>query len=79
MVEVNKVAEEILAFLHEEFEKHGRLSTPITALYKYFEKQASYDVIQQALKFLTDRDLIAPSSYGLTAKGRREHTLKRAS
>ncbi len=75
MVEVRKLADEILAFLHEEYEKRGHLSIPIAALYKRFEKEAHYDVIQQAIRFLVDRDFIAPFSYSLTAKGRREHSL----
>ncbi len=75
MVEVRKLAEQILAFLHEEYEKRGHLSIPLSALYKQFEKEAPYDLVQQAIKFLSDRDLIAPFSYSLTAKGRREHSL----
>ena len=76
MVEIKKLAEMILDFLHEEDEKRGHLNIPVAALYKKFEKEASYDVIQQAIRFLGDRDLIAPFSYSLTAKGRREHGLK---
>ncbi len=75
MVEVRRLAEEILEFLHEAYEKRGHLNVPIAALYKRFEKEAPYDVVQQTVKFLVDRDLIAPFSYSLTAKGRREHSL----
>jgi hypothetical protein len=75
MVEVRKLAEKILEFLHEEFERRGHLDVPIAALYKRFEAEAPYDVVQQSVKFLVDRDLIAPFSYSLTAKGRREHSL----
>jgi hypothetical protein len=75
MVEVKRLAEKILEFLHEEFERRGHLNVPIAGLYKRFENEASYDVVQQAVKFLVDRDLIAPFSYSLTAKGRREHGL----
>ena len=75
MVETKRLAENILGFLHEEFERRGHLNVPIAALYKRFENEASYDVVQQAVKFLVDRDLIAPFSYSLTAKGRREHSL----
>ncbi len=76
MVEPKKVAEDILAFLHGEFEKRGHLHIPIATLYRAFEDEASYEVVQQALGLLADRDLIAPYSYSLTAKGRREHTLR---
>ncbi len=74
-VEVKKLAERILEFLHEEFERRGLLNVPIATLYKSFEKDAPFEVVQQAVKFLVDRDLIAPFSYSLTAKGRREHSL----
>jgi len=76
MVEPKKVAENILAFLHDEFEKRGHLHIPITTLYKAFENEASYEIVQQALGLLVDKDLIAPYSFSLTAKGRREHTLR---
>ncbi len=72
-VEVKKLAEQILEFLHEDFERRGHLSVPIATLYKSFEKEASYDLVQQAIRFLVDRDFIAAFSYSLTAKGRREH------
>jgi len=77
MVEVKALAEKILGYLHEEHAKRGRLSITMATLYKTFEKEASYDVVQQAIRFLVDRDLIAPFSYSLTGKGRREHVLRR--
>jgi hypothetical protein len=76
MAEPKKVAENILAYLHDEYEKRGHLHIPLATLYKAFEKEASYEIVQQALGLLVDRDLIAPYSYSLTAKGRREHTLR---
>lgn len=77
MVEVKKLAEKILDFLHEQDERHGRLNIPVATLYRDFEKEAPYEVIQRAIGFLVDRDLIAPTGYSLTAKGRREHHLGR--
>ena len=77
MVEVKGLAEKILGFLHEQEERRGHLHVTIATLYKTFEKEATYEVIQQAIRFLEDRDLIAPFSYSLTAKGRREHGLRR--
>ena len=77
MVEIKELAEKVLEFLHEEDASRGRLEVHMAALYKRFEKQASYEVVLQAIEFLADRDLIAPTSYSLTAKGRREHNLKR--
>jgi len=76
MVEVKELAAKILDFLHEESERRGHREVSIAVLYKTFEKQAAYAVVQHAVKFLVDRDLIAPSSYSLTAKGRRERSLK---
>jgi hypothetical protein len=76
MVEVKKLAERILEFLHQEDEKRGHLNVTLSSLYKTFESEASYDMIQNAIRFLADRDLIAPFSYSLTAKGRREHRLR---
>ena len=76
MVEVKRLAEMILDFLHEEEEKRGRLNIPVAVLYKTFEKEAQYELVQQAVGFLVDRDLIAPFSYSLTAKGRRERALR---
>jgi hypothetical protein len=76
MVEIKRLAEEILVFFHEA-DKRGRLNVPMSSLYKAFEKKASYDVVQRAIEFLVDRDLIASFSYSLTAKGRREHNLRR--
>ena len=76
MVDIRELTEKILELLHEEEEKRGRTNVPIASLYKTFEKDASYDVVQQAIRYLVDRDLIAPFSYSLTAKGRREHSLR---
>jgi hypothetical protein len=76
MVEVKELAERILEFLHQEDEKRGHLNVTLASLYKTFESEASYDLIQNAIRFLADRDLIAPFGYSLTAKGRREHGLK---
>jgi len=78
MVGTKKLAEDILIFFHEA-DNSGRLNVTVTSLYKAFEEKASYDVLQRAISFLVERDLIAPLSYTLTAKGRREHSLKRKS
>jgi hypothetical protein len=76
MVEIKGLAEKILEFLHEEDKKRGHLHISVANLYKAFEKEAPYQMIQQAIRFLVDRDLIAPFSYSLTAKGRRGRGLK---
>jgi Zn-dependent M32 family carboxypeptidase len=76
MVEKKKFVEEILEFFHKEAEMRGQLDVPISVLYKKFEKEVTYHNVQRAIEFLVDRDLIAPSSYALTAKGRRDHGLR---
>ena len=76
MVEVKELAERILDYLYEEDQSRGRLEVHIASLYKRFDKHASYEVVLQAIGFLVDRDLIAPASYALTAKGRREHNIR---
>ena len=78
MVEVKVLAEKILDHLHEAEERRGHANVPIATLYKAFEKEATYDLVQQAVKFLVDRDFIAPFSYSLTAKGRRERLRPKA-
>lgn len=77
MVEVKVLAERILDFLLEQEEKKGQLNVPIATLYKTFESEAGYDAVQQAVKFLADRDFIVPFSYSLTAKGRHGRRLGR--
>lgn len=72
MSEVRDLAATILELLH----KRGLHEVSIASLYKSLEKKAGFDLVQGAIKFLVDRDLVAPSSYTLTAKGRREHLLK---
>ena len=76
-MEVRTLAEKILELLHEQEERRGQVSVPIATLYKAFEKEAPYDSVQQAIKYLVERDLIAPFGYSLTAKGRREHVMKK--
>jgi len=76
MVEVKELAEKILDFLYEEDQSRGHLEVHMGALYKRFDKQASIEVVLQAIEFLVDRDLIAPASYALTAKGRRERNIR---
>jgi hypothetical protein len=72
MVEPHALAAKILEFLHDEDKKRGHSHIPVATLYKTFASEASYEVIQQAIGFLVDRDFIAAFSYSLTAKGRRE-------
>lgn len=77
MVEVRELAQKILDLLHKRTDARGQLGVSLTELYKEFEKEASYDMVQQSIRFLADRDLIAAYSYSLTAKGRRTIALER--
>jgi hypothetical protein len=77
MVEVSVLAQRILDFLHQRAVKRGHLNVSMSELYKAFEEDASIDAIQRSIRFLSDRDLIAPFSYSLTAKGRRTVALER--
>ncbi len=72
MVEVKVLAGKILDLIHESEQRLGQVNVPIATLYKTFEKEAPIDLVQQSLKYLVDRDFIAPFSYSLTAKGRVE-------
>jgi len=54
-------------------EEAGRKETAeifTTEVYKTFLDEASHDMVQRAMRYLVDRDFIAPHSYSLTAKGR---------
>jgi len=77
MVEIKTLAERIVDFIREQEERRGLFNTPVTTLYKAFEKEASFDDVQRAIGYLVDRDFIAAFSYSLTAKGRHEHGLRR--
>jgi hypothetical protein len=41
----------------------------VTYLYDAFAGAGSHDMIQAAIRYLLDRDFIAPHTYSLTAKG----------
>ena len=69
MVTVTELAERILDAFRDAAKNKGVGEISATSLYNKFGNE-SHDQIQQALKYLMDRDFIAAHSYSLTAKGR---------
>ena len=70
MATVKELAEDILGVFREAAERKGVGEVAAASLYKEFEREGSHDMIQQAIRYLLDRDFIAPHTYSLTAKGR---------
>ena len=70
MLTVSEMAERILAAFRDAAKNKGVGEITATTLYDMFSKEGSHDLIQQAIKYLVDRDFIAAHSYSLTAKGR---------
>lgn len=70
LVTVSDLAERILAVFRDAAESKGVGEITATSLYKTFGAEGSHDMIQQAIRYLMDRDFIAAHSYSLTAKGR---------
>jgi len=70
LVTVSELADRILAAFRGTADSKGVGEMTATQLYKNFGGEGSHDMIQQAIKYLMDRDFIAAHSYSLTAKGR---------
>jgi hypothetical protein len=70
LVTVSELAERILAAFRNSADSKGVGEITATSLYKSFSAEGSHDMIQQAIRYLLDRDFIAAHSYSLTAKGR---------
>jgi hypothetical protein len=70
LLTVSELAERILTTFRKAAESKGVGEITATSLYNTFNKEASHDMIQQAIRYLLDRDFIAAHSYSLTAKGR---------
>jgi len=66
---VRELAARILDLSRETTKSKGAADISATSLYKAFEGEGSHDMIQDAIRYLLDRDFIAPHSYSLTAKG----------
>ncbi len=65
---VPEIAEKILTVFREKTKSKGSAEVSATELYHMFQG-VSHDMIQAAVRYLSDRDFIAPHSYSLTAKG----------
>ena len=74
LVTVSELAERILAAFRNAADNKGVGEITATSLYKTFSAEGSHDMIQQAIRYLLDRDYIAAHSYSLTAKGRMKST-----
>jgi len=66
---VPELAERILHVFREKARTKGTAEITVTNLYEAFGGEYSHDVIQTAIRYLLDRDFIAPHTYSLTAKG----------
>ena len=66
---VRELATRILDLFRETAKSKGDAEISATSLYKAFEGEGSHDMIQNAIRYLLDRDFIAPHTYSLTAKG----------
>jgi hypothetical protein len=66
---VPELAARILDVFRKEAKSRGAGEIPTTHLYESFESEATHDMIQAAIRYLLDRDFIAPHTYSLTAKG----------
>ena len=66
---VPELAERILDVFREKAKTKGSAEIAVTNLYESFGSEYSHDMIQTAIRYLLDRDFIAPHTYSLTAKG----------
>jgi hypothetical protein len=66
---VPELAAKILDVFRKESKSRGASEIPTTHLYATFEREATHDMIQASIRYLLDRDFIAPHTYSLTAKG----------
>lgn len=66
---IPELAARILSAFREKAKSKGSREISATHLYEEFAGVGSHDMIQAAIRYLVDRDFIAPNSYSLTAKG----------
>jgi len=69
LVTVPELAEKMLVLFREKTRSKGKGEMSATELYAAFEGVCSHDMVQAAIRYLSDRDFIAPHTYSLTAKG----------
>lgn len=67
---IPELAARILDAFRERARSKGSGEITATHLYEMFRGVGSHDMIQAAIRYLVDRDFIAPHAYSLTAKGR---------
>jgi hypothetical protein len=66
---VSELAARILDVFREKAKSKGSGEITATYIYEVFGGAWSHDMIQAAIRYLLDRDFIAPHTYSLTAKG----------
>lgn len=64
-----ELAARILKVFRENAKAKESAEIAAVNLYEAFHHEYSHDAIQSAIRFLVDRDFIAPHTYSLTAKG----------
>lgn len=69
MPTIPELAARILDVFRKKARSKGSGEITATYLYAEFGEAASHDAIQAAIRYLLDRDFIAPHTYSLTAKG----------
>ena len=69
MTTIPELAARILDAFREKAKSKGSREITATYLYEAFAGAGSHDMIQAAIRYLLDRDFIAPHTYSLTAKG----------
>lgn len=69
MATIPELAARILDVFREKAQSRGSGEITATYLYEAFRGAGSHDMIQAAIRYLLDRDFIAPHTYSLTAKG----------
>ncbi|HUK28560.1 MAG TPA: hypothetical protein VLV31_09060 [Candidatus Acidoferrales bacterium] len=70
MSSVTELSQRILKMFREAAGRKEAGEIYTSEVYKSFLNEASHDMVQRAMRYLVDRDFIAPHSYSLTAKGR---------
>ena len=69
MTTIPDLAARILNAFRKNAKSKGSHEITATDLYEAFADAGSHDMIQAAIRYLLDRDFIAPHTYSLTAKG----------
>jgi hypothetical protein len=72
LTSVKELAGKILESFRQAARNSEQADIPVASIFGTFLKESPHDMVQGAIEYLADRDFIAPFSYSLTAKGRKE-------